>query len=185
MAKKVEEKKPTLEREYIIPLRAKCRVAVRYKKTNKAVRTTKEFIAKHMKVENRDLSKVKLDGFLNNYLWLNGIKNPPHKVKVKATKKENGDVLVELVDFPKKISQRKARLEKRSEKGEVQQKKVVKPESEKPVESEEEKTDEKEKKESVKEASRALGEAQHKQAKHQTGGKMKAKTQPVRKALAK
>ena len=62
MAKKVEEKKPTLEREYIIPLRAKCRVVPRYKKTNKAVKTVKEFLAKHMKVENRDLNKIKLDG---------------------------------------------------------------------------------------------------------------------------
>jgi hypothetical protein len=147
-----------------------------------------------MKVENRDLKKVKLDGFLNNYLWSRGIKNPPHKIKVKATKEDNGDVKVELVDVPKKIAQRKARLAKRDEKAEVKKKVPVKTEEEKPVESEagseqvqasSAKEDEREKKESVKEASKALEKAKHKEAKHQAGGKMKAKTQPVRKSLAK
>ena len=185
MAKKVEEKKPVLEREYIIPLRSKIRVVPRYKKTNKAVKTVKEFLAKHMKVENRDLKKVKLDGFLNNYLWSRGIKNPPHKVKVKAIKEDNGDVKVELIDLPKKIARRKARLAKRDEKAEGRKKKPVKAEEEKPVESEEEKKEESEKKESVKEASKELAKAKHKEAKHQAGGKMKAKTQPVRKSLAK
>ncbi|MEK6817555.1 MAG: 50S ribosomal protein L31e, partial [Nanoarchaeota archaeon] len=45
-----EKKQNIIEREYTIPLREKVRSVPRYKKTNKAVRTIKEFLAKHMKV---------------------------------------------------------------------------------------------------------------------------------------
>jgi large subunit ribosomal protein L31e len=186
MAKKVEEKKPELERQYVIPLRAKCRVVARYKKTNKAVKTVKEFLAKHMKIENRDLTKVKLDRYLNDFLWARGIKNPPHKVKVKAIK-EGEIVRVELLDLPKKLLQKKARLEKREAKAIPKKPVAPKPADEKPKDTEnpEDIKEADEKKEAVKEAGKASEKAQHKGAKHQAGGKMKNKTQPVRKALAK
>jgi len=56
-----EEKTKTnkIEREYVIPLREKVRVVPRYKKTNKAVKTVKEFLAKHMRIYDRDLKKNK------------------------------------------------------------------------------------------------------------------------------
>lgn len=103
-----------IEREYVIPLRQKCRVVPRYKKTPKAVKTVKEFLARHMKIEKRDLKKVKLDIHLNEALWHRGIKNPIHKIKVKAVKE--GDIVrAYAVDLPTNISFKKARLEKRSE----------------------------------------------------------------------
>src|SRR4030042_6738340 len=109
MAKKTEENK--LEREYIIPLREKIRVVPRYKKTNKAVKTIKEFIARHMKVYDRDLNKVKVDKYVNEFLWARGIRNPPHSVKVKAIK--TGDIVrVELVDYPDKLKFKKLRAER-------------------------------------------------------------------------
>lgn len=104
-----------LEREYIIPLRAKVRSAVRYKKANKAVRVIKEFLAKHMKVIDRDLNKIKLDLAVNEAVWARGIKNPIHKIKVKAVKE--GDIVrVTLVEMSKKATAKKKAIEGRETK---------------------------------------------------------------------
>ena len=118
MAEKKETKKAVdkktsnvLEREYVIPLRARYQHVARYKKTPKAIKTVKEFLVKHMKIYDRDLNKIKIDKYLNEFLWARGIKNPPHKVKVKAIK--NGEtVKVELVEFSTKLKFKKARAEK-------------------------------------------------------------------------
>ena len=60
MAKKTE-KVEKLEREYVIPLREKSRNVPRYRKTEKAMKTVKEFIAKHMKVIDRNIKNVRID----------------------------------------------------------------------------------------------------------------------------
>ncbi len=119
-----KESTEKIEREYVIPLREKCRPVARYKKTNKAVKSVKEFLARHMKIRDRDLNKIKLNIHLNEFLWARGIKNPPHKVKVKAVKE--GDIVnVELVDYPDKLKFKKLRLEKREQKSETSKKPVV------------------------------------------------------------
>ena len=101
-----------LEREYIIPLRAKVRTAVRYKKANKAIRVIKEFLARHMKVVDRDLNKIKLDLAVNEAVWARGIKKPIHKIKVKAIKE--GDIVrVTLVELSKKAIAKKNIISKR------------------------------------------------------------------------
>src|SRR3989344_4969514 len=102
-----EDKSTKIEREYTISLKEKVRAVPRYKKTNKAVRTIKEFLARHMKVYDRDLNKIKIDKYLNEYLWFRGIRNPPHKVKIKATR-EGEIVRVELLEFPEKLKFKKA-----------------------------------------------------------------------------
>ena len=64
MAKKSETKsgtQETIERIYVIPLRKKVKVVPRYKKANKAIRTIKEFLVRHMKIRDRDLRKIKID----------------------------------------------------------------------------------------------------------------------------
>jgi ribosomal protein L31E len=110
------EKTDNIEREYVIPLREKCRPAPRYKKTSKAVKTVKEFLVRHMKIYDRDLNKIKLDIHLNEFLWSQGIRSPPHSVKVKAVK--TGDIVhVELVKMPQNLAFKKARLQKRELKG--------------------------------------------------------------------
>ena len=187
---KVKEEVVKIEREYIIPLRRRFQHVPRYKKTPKAVKTIKEFLVKHMKVYDRDLKKIKIDKYLNEALWFRGIKNPPHKIKVKAIK-EGEIVRVELVDFSDKLKFKKLRhekIEKKAEKG-IQKKKSLmqkakeglKPE----VKTEEEKVEEKEKVKAGAEATKELEKQQAKKIKHSTGGKAKQKTQPVRKALAK
>jgi len=117
-----------IEREYTIPLREKCRSAVIYKKTPKAIKSIKEFLAKHMKIENRDLKKIKLDKFVNETVWARGIRKPVHKIKVKVIK-ENGIVTVKLAEPSKKFEDKKKREEKRNALGESNAKK--KPSSEK------------------------------------------------------
>jgi hypothetical protein len=98
-----------------------------------------------MKVENRDLSSVKLDLWLNRALWSRGIQSPPHKITVKATKYSNGEVYVEFVGLPKNFKAEDAFFKKKMEKAakkktEVKEKKVGK--EEKTVEKKEAKTDE-------------------------------------------
>jgi large subunit ribosomal protein L31e len=188
MAKqKVEENKIELEREYVVPLREKCRVVPRYKKTNKAIRSVKEFLAKHMKVYDRDLDKIKLDQYLNEFLWGRGIKNPPHKVKVKAIKYSSGIVRVELANLPNKLAKKKIREEKiESVAVEKSPKKKIEKKEEKLSEEDLKKeAEEKEKKSAVVEAGNEMEKAASKQMKHQTQGAHKEKTRPKRQALKK
>jgi large subunit ribosomal protein L31e len=111
MAKKTENKTEKLEREYVIPLRKEWMKVPRYRKTNKAVKAVKEFLVKHMKIRDRDLNKIKVDRYVNELLWMRGVKNPPSKVKVKAIKE--GDIVrVELVEMPANIKFKKLREEK-------------------------------------------------------------------------
>jgi large subunit ribosomal protein L31e len=83
------EGKVVIEREYIVPLRKEWLKVPRYRRAKKAVKALKEFMARHMKIYDRDLRKIKLDTYLNNELWFRGIKKPAHKIKIKAIKYEN------------------------------------------------------------------------------------------------
>jgi len=112
MAEKESKKTGKIEREYVIPLREKCRPVPRYKKTPKAIKSIKEFLVRHMKIRDRDLKKIKIDSYLNEQIWMRGIKKPMHKVKVKVVK--DGDfVRVYSADLPKRINFRKLREEKK------------------------------------------------------------------------
>lgn len=176
------EKKEKTEQEYVIPLRGKFQHVARYKKTPKAVKTIKEFIARHMKIYDKDLNKVKVDKYVNEYLWARGIKNPPHKIKVLA-KKEGDIVKVELVDLPDKLKFKKLREEKVSKEAlaKVESKKSFKEKMKEQVQgtvsgkSEDKNADGvedakelKEKKESVKEAGEKMEKAMAKKEKHTT-----------------
>jgi len=159
-----------LEREYVIPLRAKRMHVPRYKKTPKSIRTIKEFIVKHMKIYDRDLDKVKLSRYLNEYIWSRGIKHPVHKVKVKAIKEKIGEdeiVRVELVNYTPNLKFKKAREERKAKESEE---KVSKKKAEKPAEEKDEQKveEEKEKLASVVEAGKKMEKKEHKQEKHET-----------------
>ncbi len=168
-----EKKQNILEREYTIPLREKVRSVPRYKKTNKAVKTIKEFLVRHMKVYDRDLNKIKIDKYLNEYLWFRGIRKPPYKVTVKA-KKEGDFVKVELADLPDKLKFKKAREEKReaqAKKSEKKKPELKKSESEQKPEDKnkdgvEDKIEETEKKTAVVEAGQKFEKEEYKKMKH-------------------
>ncbi len=191
MAKKeIKTQIEKIEREYIIPLREKCRVVPRYKKTPKAIKTIKEFLVRHMKIYDGDLNKIKIDKYLNEYVWFRGIRKPPIKIKVKAIKE--GDIVrVELVDYPDNLKFKKLREERIEGKGEeIAKKKKAEKKAEEEVKSAEAVEEEKEKKAAVVESGREFEKAAAKQTKHDTvaSGKIKEITRQkhqVRKALQK
>lgn len=185
-----ETKKQVLEREYIIPLRAKRMHVPRYKKTPKSIKTIKEFLARHMKIYDRDLKKIKIDRYLNEFLWERGIKHPVHKIKVKAIKESDGEnfiVKVELVDYPKNLKFKKIREEKIEKSGEEKAKKHEEKKKEEQAKNEisEEKKEEKEKKSAVVEAGKEIEKQEHKKEKHETKLDSKKPKHQQRTALKK
>ncbi len=172
------EKKETsekIEREYIIPLRKRWSIVPRYKRANKAVKTIKEFLVRHMKIRDRDLDKIKINKYLNEAVWFRGIKNPPAKIKVRAVKE--GDIVrVEAIELPKNLKFKKLREEKIENaakdvaKKRKEEKAQAKEEVEKQVETEkeEEKKEEGEKKAAVVEAGKEMEKAIAKTEKHTT-----------------
>lgn len=127
MAKKKEEKSKTvMERTYNVPLRKEFQKAPKWRRTKKAVKALREFIAKHMKSD-----EVKIGKYLNLKLWKHGIKNPPHHIKVRAIKNDKGVVFVELAELPKEAILEKEKAEKEAKKKEKKAedtKKEAKPE---------------------------------------------------------
>jgi len=101
-----------LEREYVIPLKRGVLNVPQYRRAKKAVRLIKEFLARHMRVEDRDLRKVKVDIYLNNEVWFRGIKKPANKIKVKAVKRD-GIVYAELAEIPDAVKFARMKNEKR------------------------------------------------------------------------
>lgn len=90
-----------MERTYIIPLRKEWLKAPIYGRTKKAVKATKEFLMKHMKVKD-----VKLGRHLNMKLFEKGYRHPPHKVEVSVEliKDKAGDyAYAELVGVKKEV----------------------------------------------------------------------------------
>jgi large subunit ribosomal protein L31e len=188
---KVEKKesKIELEREYVIPLRRKISTVPRYRRAKKAIRVIREFLAKHMKVENRDISKIKIDKYLNQEIWFRGIKKPAAKIKVKAVKKD-GIVYAELADIPEKV---KFDMEKDKKRLIVDQKKlkqIVKKEAgEKEMKEQraedQDKKEESEKEKAVVESGFKEQRAEAKEMRHEEKVSHKKVTAPVRKALKK
>jgi large subunit ribosomal protein L31e len=86
-----------LERTYTVPLRKEYLKAPRYRRTEKASRALRAFLVKHMKSDT-----VKIGKHLNEFLWMHGMKNPPHHVKVNCAKVEDV-VYAELFGKPLKI----------------------------------------------------------------------------------
>ena len=73
------------ERIYTIPLR-KAFGSPRTKRTSKAVKIVREFLAKHMKVTEDHIS---ISEVVNSALWQRGIQKPPRRIKVKVIKEGN------------------------------------------------------------------------------------------------
>jgi large subunit ribosomal protein L31e len=169
------DKKPEtnkLEREYTIPLRARWSIVPSYKRANKAIKTIKEFLVKHMKIRDRDLDKIKVDKFLNEAIWARGIKHPPSKIKVKAIKE--GDIVrVEAADLHDKLKFKKLREEKIKLKGESTKKKPKAEEvpADKDKDGVEDKKEEKEDKAATIEAGQAFEKEAAQKAKHETKAK--------------
>jgi len=191
MAKK-QETKIELERIYTVPLRKSWLKVPKYRRVPRAVKELKKFLARHMKVEERDLKKVKLDKWLNEELWFRGIKYPPAKIKIKAIK-QDGIIKAELLEIPEvmkfkqareKKEKDKAKSEKEKKKAEEEAKKKVEEEAKKSEKTEQEKKDEDEKQKSTKQAGLEKQKEMAKQSRHVKTEKQMQKHQ-FRKALQK
>ncbi len=99
-----------MERIYNIPLRKEFQKAPKYKRAKRAITAIKEFLSKHMKAK-----EVKIGKYLNQEIWKNGPRNPPHKVNVKAIKEEE-IVKVELTTAPIEEEATKKKEEKKTQK---------------------------------------------------------------------
>ena len=171
---KKEEKKG---KEFIIPLRRKFIKTAPYRRAPKAIRVIKEFLVRHMKVYDRDLKKIKLDRYLNEFIWTRGIKNPPAKIKIKAF--VDGDFIrAELAELTEKLRFKKGKMEKREKEAVSTAPKEKGPEvpEEASEKTGEEKAEEKEKKASVVEAGQKMEKAAAKKMKSET----KVSKQPKR-----
>ncbi len=191
MAKKTLEPKIMLEREYNVPLRAGWLKVAKYKRANKAIKTLKEFIARHMKIYDRDLRKIKIDIILNNEIRFRGSKKPPAKIKVKARKFNDGIVRVELVEIPKHVEFARLREMKKLEKIEKTEMKAEKSEEEikkqekeieKPEEIKKEDIDAREKEGASREAEMNIAKQKAREKKHISKDK---NVRIFRKALSK
>ncbi|MCX8194097.1 MAG: 50S ribosomal protein L31e [Candidatus Pacearchaeota archaeon] len=174
--KEKKETKIVLERTYTVPLRKEWLKAPRYKRSKKAVKALKEFIAKHMKVPERDINKVKIDSWVNRAIWLRGIKKPPHKITIKAVKDSEGIVKVEFVGLPPKFKVQEELLKKKIEKARKREEEAKEREKKK-MEEEKRKEEEKKKAEEAKTEEEKLEEKEKKE-KEKILHKMVEKEQP-------
>ena len=112
-----------LERSYNVPLRHEWLKSPKYKRAKKAGIALSQFIAKHMKVPEKN---VKIGMELNKKLWTRGIRNPPHHVKVNVVKDDKGVVKADLFAVEKPASKK----EKKEVKTESKKAKVEQPQAE-------------------------------------------------------
>jgi large subunit ribosomal protein L31e len=111
-----------------------------YKRTNRVVSILREFTQKHMKTDD-----IKIDQYLNRYLWMRGKRNPPRKIRVRMTKDETDTVVVSLYE---EFKERKPQTKDLELKPEVERKPQTKDLELKPeVETSEVRTTKKKKKE--------------------------------------
>ena len=78
------------ENVYVIPLKDAWR-APRKKRSKKAIRIIHEYVQRHFHVKY-----VRIGNDVNEYVWKNGIENPPRRIKVKIFKSEEDLAEVEL-----------------------------------------------------------------------------------------
>ena len=131
-----------VERTYNVPLRKEWLKVPLHKRAKKAVKALRENMIRHMKTED-----VLVGPKLNEEIWKNGIKNPPHHVKVTAVKDDKGVCRVELFGH-KFVQKEKAEPKKKKAAGlagKIQEKVEGLKETKKEAKAEE-KTEAKEKK---------------------------------------
>jgi len=153
MAEQKKEEKIVLERQDINPLRRRWLRSAKHKRSNAAVKEIYSFLSRHMKTSE---DKIKIGRWLNEEVWRCGIKSPPAKIFVKASKKESGIVNVELVELSKKAKKieekekiRKESFEKTKKEKETKAEEEARKAEEKKEKAESEKTDIEKEKEKI------------------------------------
>ena len=106
------------ERIYTVPLKEAWN-AQRYRRSERAMMVLKAFAKRHMKAET-----ITVDTTVNEAIWARGIKSPPHKIRVKMTKDDEGKVTITMAEVeaeteakeePKKESKKGSKKESKKE----------------------------------------------------------------------
>ena len=103
--RKEEEEEIVEERIYTIPL-GKALVRPPKKRAPRAMQMIRAFITKHMKLEMRveaeeekgELPKLVISNDVNEKVWGRGIEKPPRKIRVRAAKDKEGNVMLYLAE---------------------------------------------------------------------------------------
>jgi large subunit ribosomal protein L31e len=101
--KKAEEEEIVEERTYTIPL-GKALIMPPRKRAPRAMHMIRAFIIKHMKIptraeeEDEEAPKLTITKEVNERIWDKGIEKPPRKIRVRATKDDEGNVTVHLAE---------------------------------------------------------------------------------------
>ena len=101
--KKKEEETIVEERTYTIPL-AKALIMPPRKRAPRAMHMIRAFIIKHMKIptraeeEDEEAPKLTITKEVNERIWTKGIEKPPRRIRVRATKDDEGNVTVHLAE---------------------------------------------------------------------------------------
>ncbi len=123
------------ERIYTIPLRQAFRVP-RSRRAKKAVKIVREFLKRHMKVE-----EVVIGESINNYIWNKGLKKPPRRVRVHALI-HDGKVYTELLGVDIKLPEKKEEKKKEEVSKKAEEEKVEEPRKEEEMKPEKRETKE-------------------------------------------
>jgi large subunit ribosomal protein L31e len=91
------------EKFYTIPL-GKAWIAPSNKRAARAIRIIKDFIIRHMKLREKEefvegtVGRLIISNDVNERIWSRGIKKPPRKVRVRATRDGDDNVIVYLAE---------------------------------------------------------------------------------------
>lgn len=98
MVKEAPELEP-VTRDYTLHMHKRLHGYNLKKRAPRAVRIIKDFVRRIMKTKD-----VRIDHHLNDFIWSRGIKNVPHRVRVRLQRKRNeeetaGDSMYTLVKY--------------------------------------------------------------------------------------
>jgi large subunit ribosomal protein L31e len=102
---KPEEAEIVEERIYTVPL-GKAWIMPPRKRSARAMRMLRAFVAKHMKLEAREEeeeeeeepAKLVISNEVNEKVWVKGVEKPPRKIRIRATKDKEGNIKVYLAE---------------------------------------------------------------------------------------
>jgi len=133
--KKEKEKAIVLERIYNVPLRREWLKVPMHKRAKKSVKALRQFLARHMKT---DIENIRVGRWVNEELWEKGTKNPPHHIRVRVKKYDDGIAIAEPFELSgraKIIEEKEKRLREETEKKKPKEKKEERHEEKKEKET--------------------------------------------------
>ena len=79
--------------ELTVPLGGAWNIS-RFKRSPRAIKIIRNEVIRHLKVTEDE--ELYIDPDVNQYIWANGIENPPRKVRLQITRFEEDDIPIEV-----------------------------------------------------------------------------------------